>query len=64
MASLMTSLTASLMTSLMTSLITCRYTRLLGEKQEVERHLLDAEHERLKVAKALVDLQVSLVHDL
>ena len=62
MASLMTSLTASLMTSLMTSLITCRYTRLLGEKQEVERHLLDAEHERLKVAKALVDLQVSLVH--
>jgi len=34
------------------------YTRLLGEKQEVERHLLDAEHERLKVAKALVDLQV------
>jgi len=35
-----------------------RYDALLGEKQSIERAQLEAEHERLKVAKAIVDLQV------
>ena len=43
---------------------TCRYDALLSEKQSVERALLDEQHEKLKVAKALVDLQVHIRMDI